>query len=114
MGDLSISNPTFNQLEIVQKGTATIPLAGDGATESVTVNHNLGYIPIAIAYIDGGGVRIPLPYLAVVDSGTDEGKIEQYIDFYVNSTQVVLSNKSPLGSHAGVTATYYLLREQAN
>lgn len=104
----------FNSFKIVQTGTVEVPFAADGETQVVSVNHSIGYAPIVIGFLQGGGFSLPLPYLLISSSGAEEGKVLQRVYCYSDTTKVYFSNQSNLQGTAGGTIKYYILQETAS
>jgi len=113
--DELVFNSDNNVFKIIQSGTATLGSAADGTTTEVTVAHNLGFVPVVMAYLTDSGSSIsPLPSLIVESAGAEEGKVLQVISWYADTTNVTFYNQSNLQSTAGGTIKYYILQETAN
>jgi len=69
------NRPVYN---IYQKSTATITLSASNLEETVTIAHNLGYIPLAIVQEINEGPR--LPYL--------QGNLT--LDYFLDSTNIYI------------------------
>lgn len=132
-----ISNPlNINSFEIVQSGT--IPLAsgnfktvansygvGTGFVFPIRgiINHNLGYVPAYLAYVDGGDSFGQLPFKELGGVGSN-----YYAEFTysvnVTATQIIAQvdgfgyNTPGFGASGfdsgAFTVRYFLLRETAN
>jgi len=107
-------NSDSNVLKIVGSGTVTLPFAADGTTQTVTVTHNLGYVPIVYAFTTSeAGITGSFPQILVQDSGVDAGKVLQVISWDADDTEVNFYNQSQLQGTAGGQVKYYLLQETA-
>ncbi len=114
-----------NSFVIVQSGTTTIPAITVGApgagqygsgSQGVTINHNLGFVPIVMASVLYGSTYVTIPYTTTSNTATTA----IWYNFWssVDSTQVsfvanVLSYNSA-ASNASLPVKYYLLRQTAN
>lgn len=137
-----IFNSNQNVLKVVQTGTTTIPsitvtaAAGSGVS-SVTIAHNLGFIPVCLAFtVDtnfGTTSRTMLPsfhtYAGFTQVNTaDAGPnlyimpLNQYINAQTDATNVTFANSitdtlAPSGGNltsSVISIKYYLLQETAN
>lgn len=130
MADISLlSNPTFEQFEIVKAGIATFPtlslsnpgagnyLGGEGQT---IIAHNLGYTPPFIGFLQITSVtpikNYPLPFSFLAGSAaTASWEVYQmYCDatnIYLLSDLLVYANARTIGG-SDHTLKYYLLRDR--
>lgn len=108
--------PEFASLEIIKVGSTTIPAASDGTDELVTINHNLGYVPILIAFINNSGTeaRTMLPSIEVYNTGANAGKVYQNVYCFADSTSLYFINQSQLQGTSGGNIKYYLFRERSS
>ena len=107
----------LNSFKIVDSGTATTPAIGSkGASSSVTITHNLGFVPLIVAFADYASGYTPLPVIA---PNVSTGTIQQFIDieFATSSSFQVWAYNTTVSSSTTMPATsikYYLLQETAN
>lgn len=122
-------NSDQNVFKIVQSGTTTIegvtfPTTAAGNVDIATANptvidHNLGYVPVVLAFIDSGSGYLPLPYKGYVfNNGGTGGFIFFETTVHVTSTQLQINRYAwggdTTGSSVGEsTVKYYLLQETA-
>lgn len=122
-----VFNSDNNVFKIVASGTASQPVTSlaQDATNTVTVAHNLGYIPTAIIYLNGTGStyltanRYYVPPISVpvkVGATYYPGVIHSY---NIDSTNIyfTVTNSSaatPITDIGTVNWKYYLLQETAN
>ena len=120
--------PEFDSIELIKTGiinaaASTLTSGGAGVwsfdTQSVTVNHNLGYTPILLAYI-GGFINngfVPIPFTVMTSSSSTA---VAWIEYYplVDSTSITIYTKSQglayTGTAASIPIKYYLLRQKSN
>lgn len=109
---------TNGMLRLVQKGTVHVDQPGAGTAGFTTVTHNLGYIPIVMAFI-GTSTTIynPLPQILSSSVATNV-TIEEYITV-ANITSTDFQIEYYQGSSAasapdGYNITYYIFHETAN
>lgn len=122
------SVPTFNDLEIIKSGSTTVispeaTQSGSGCvTEDATViiNHNLGYIPIILAYVDFLGTFISLNYTLPTSSANSI--THEFVYGYSDNTTIsFVAGVTIMRIAAGTTSIgsteypikYYLMRERA-
>lgn len=125
--DELVFNSDNNVLKIVFSGTAaqTVASLAQDATDTVTVAHNLGYIPAAIIYLNGTGstyltadrhytppVTVPVKVGATYYPGVIH-------TFELDSTNIYFkvtnsSAATPITDIGTVNWKYYLLQETAN
>lgn len=131
--ELAFINQNFNNIAsvigqnsfvIVQVGTINTPaysvalVANQYTTAhaSSVVAHNLGYVPVILAFISIGGYYIQVPYTSIGGVGTTANWT--VITASVDSTNVVIDvnamqfNGSVTGSIYSIK--YYLLQQTAN
>lgn len=120
-------NSENNVFKIVESGTSqtaacALTSAGAGnwssASSSVTIPHNLGYIPAIFAfYNSGGGSYVPLPFTQL-DFNTSTSVAWFVLSAIADNTNLYLQvNAMGLNRTATFVATdikYYLLQETAN
>ena len=110
--------PQFTQLRIVKDGFATIPaISSVPDSQTVTISHNLGYIPVVVAIVEGGSsVGVMLPHTSFAAGGADDGKVSDLIsvEFVTNTTVEFFRQTGATGatSPSGTTVHYYLLRQE--
>lgn len=110
-----IFNSSQDIFKIVTSGIATIPAVASTGRSSITVTHNLGFVPSIVGYTVVDGIYGPLPSIVVNLTGTVayiidiENLTTTTVDFVtqVNSTAI------PSGLSA-IPVKYYLLQETAN
>lgn len=110
-----IFNSSQDIFKIALSGTATIGAVIAGSVATATVNHNLGFVPAIIGYIQLGGATVILPFIGTgPPSGT--GVLTQLIDVQsVTSTTIIFESiaySTGIGTGA-LTIKYYLLEETA-
>lgn len=108
--DQLIFNSDQNVFKIVTNSTTSLTTSTGGATDRV-VAHNLGYVPVMLAYMEFPGVagsRVNLPYIETGPSGIE-------IVGSVDSTNVTFECRvaDPLGPNT-YQIRYYLLQETAS
>lgn len=113
--------PDFDQLEVVKEGSTAISLS-PSANSSVTISHNLGYVPIIFAFLDQVGISpyftsgdIPLPTWISLDTSTPGNvKFGSWIMASTDSTNAyILGFNSAASSSGPFTIKYYLLRKRS-
>lgn len=124
-----IFNSSQNVLKVVQSGTlsltqATIadPGAGNYASDTGTlgtVNHNLGYVPAFLAYVESAtGVRTSLPFTFQDTISSTQARWNSYYasatttQFFVGYRRVVIGTSSATFAPP-VEVKYFLLQESA-
>lgn len=113
--NLLIANQT-TYLEFIKTGNSTITFSS-GTTNVTTINHNLGYVPIVLAYLYDGEKYIPFPVTVSLGWDTTNNilRFKGYADFYVDKNNLYLR-----GMYINFSGTiaypikYYLFREKAN
>lgn len=124
-----ISNKSYDALEIVQTGTysldgGTITYNNNTNYEVVTggITHNLGFIPLVIAYYRVGETMFPLPLSSMLNApSTTQGDYSHVEVSYSTTTTTldfqIVSTVSGAGSgtidNLDVSIVYYLLRAPA-
>lgn len=112
--------PTFDTLEIVKTGSLSVTHTAGTTGASTTIQHDLGYLPIALVAYDAGDDTITLvPDLISILSGSDAGKVEYATRVAVDSTSLTVSIETPnLPAGSAFYNTdftypfkYYLLRQ---
>ena len=112
-----IFNSNQNVFKIVLKDTITLTKDASDSYNAVAYDHNLGYSPACIAFIDYGSVDSPLPRSAFNQTS---GILNEYVGFQdVGTVQVVFEVVAPSAGTAYALAssydiTFYLLQETAN
>lgn len=112
-----IFNSQNNAFKIISSDTLSITAPGSVNTATVTIVHNLGFVPAFLAYLLFGGVYYQLPFTAYSDySGV---AANSWIPtFWMNGTADSTNFKVTVGSNGftgGVySVKYYLLQETAN
>jgi hypothetical protein len=120
MALITQSNPDYDKLEVVKSGTTSIAVvADDGGT--VTITHNLGFIPIVMAFVSNDGtVYQPLPYTVYTDvtiTGTHYWLPTQiYRINSVTATDFTITLDYQFGTSNTVTTNfaYYLFQKRAS
>lgn len=108
-------NSNQNTFKIVLSGTTTITTPAPINTANFTITHDLGYVPITVAYMDNSNQFIPLPvtfWETVASRGS--ATIEFHIQT-VTSTDITFQCTN-WGYFTGTVfpIKYYFLQETAN
>ena len=103
-----------NVFKIVETGTSVVTLPSsftDWQEYSTTTAHNLGYSPLAIAFMDVSSTILPVPQ-TTIDSG---GNIQAEFGFQVDDTNIKFYIRADSLSVVAqdYSFKYYLLRETA-
>ena len=112
--DQLILSSDFNMLKIVDTGTLnlnTVP----GGSNTVTHNHNLGYVPVGLVYTEfTTNSHSLLPYTvfgAVTGVNLD---ILSHYDFFLDDNDLIVQSRNGTGQPvANLAFRYYLFRETA-
>lgn len=107
-----VFNSSQDIFKIVQTGVVTIADPGAGNTGSVTITHNLGFVPIVLGYAQGGlNVQLPI-FNGFNADGTCTGLT--YVSLASTTIFTITNFKSTTGpGNIGQTIKYYLLQESA-
>lgn len=113
-----IFNSEQNVLKIVSFGTTSVS-SDDSATGghigSTTITHDLGFIPIVIAFVQSGGSWFPMPAAPAYSVSGTGTVFTQYIFIYsITSFNFVINFNNSAGGNATYNVKYYLLQETAN
>jgi hypothetical protein len=93
---------------------------GANATATTTINHNLGYLPVVLAFVGDSGFYEPLPFVSM--SAGSDNFTSTNIKTTITSTQILFkSYRSIFKTGAGTASqaasdlpvTYYILQETA-
>lgn len=111
-----VFNSGQNVFKIVQKGETTVSAdnsGGTGVVGTVTVTHNLGYIPVVLGFFGDGSLHSPLPKI-LSSSVSTSVDIKEYvsIEAITSTTFQVWYYKANAGS-ASYPIVYYVLQETA-
>lgn len=110
----TFANPASNEFEIVGKGIVTEASAPTAGNSEVTeVDHNLGYVPLIIAFATtvSENAYVPLPSFST-DSG---GNIDQWLSVgSITSTTIFFVHSERTTDGEVFSYRYYLLRERAS
>lgn len=101
--------PNFNALEIVKTGTITVNLTAPATQATNTVSHNLGFVPVYLAYITTDDqLYNAVPWTLF---NTTAGLITY--DAYVTATDLVarITKETNDSNDNSVTVKYYLFKE---
>lgn len=101
-------------LEIVRSGVLDSPAGVSGSITQVNVNHNLGYLPILVAYIYVGTTSFPLP--ANLSSSVSSSYIQDFsrIEAAVTASAIGVSVYCATGTTLpSYKVRYYLLADTA-
>lgn len=99
-------------VKIFQEGSGTVTVA-NGAYVGVTINHNLGFIPIALGYcenVPSSGNYYVGSYLAIDEVVSLNSGIAGY-DSYVTTTQLYLKFYNNSGSSRNMVYKYYIFAD---
>ena len=112
-----IFNSSQNVFKIVLTDTVTLTRGASDDFQAVTYDHNLGYVPAMIAFLDYTGAKMPLPQTYINQTSGIVNEIIKVQD--IGTSQVVFEAIAPTaGSRYGSAQTYtirfYLLQETAN
>lgn len=104
-------------LKVVMSDTIDIPVSSlsFGNTTGITIEHNLGYVPMVVAsYIyPFQGFQVPLPYLGI-NYSTGAVTETAFVSVITESeVAFTIGSISSLPSVATVQIKYYLLAEEA-
>lgn len=111
-----VFNSENNVFKIVLTGTTSITAPVSGASSTVTVTHNLGFVPIGMFYVNNSNQFVPLPWtLWGTTAGKGSGELTIYVST-VDSTTLIFQINNWNALFAGVVypIKYYLLQETAN
>lgn len=111
-----VFNSSQNVFKIVQSGTVTLPGTTAGTTGTVAYNHNLGYYPIVLAYMAFAGSYLTLPYINLITSGANDGKVASIIHWATDTSTVTFywDVATFTSNTSSVSIKLYLLQESAN
>lgn len=116
---LQIETVTNRSLEVVKTGIFTAPVTVSGTKTSVTLNHNLGYTPIIIAYIgliDVPDIYLTMPYTPGFSIGS-EFSIDLRYTVVVDDTKITAYTETATSAASYpipvYNIRYYLLKEVA-
>ena len=108
--------PSFNNFKIVKTGLLLSPVfIGGGITQEVTENHNLGFAPAFLMFVDlGGSNNLMMP--AMLNYGFTGGNVDvgMWVFGYATTTVVGVrfANAGTTGGDIGdYPIRYYLLQE---
>lgn len=111
-----IFNSNQNVFKIVETGTTNVTTPAAISSANFTINHNLGFVPITIAYINNAYQFIPLP---VTFWGTTASKGSAEFEMHiqgVTDTQIIfqITNWASLFNGQVFPLKYYFLQETAD
>lgn len=113
-----VFNSSQNVFKIVDSGTVTIPvISGVPGSSTVTYTHNLGYIPVVLAFSGASGDGAMLPNIGWNAGGVNDGKIfRQVYTSVVSTTQVTFARIEGATGSIGIAEPikFFLLQESAN
>lgn len=105
--------PEGDILQLVYKSTINITSTGSGSIGTQTVNHNLGFTPLILAYIQDSGARTPLPAILSYGLSASAFTIDQYIYIQnVTTTSVTFQFAKVSSGSQSFTIVYYLYRNK--
>lgn len=120
-----IKIPEFDSMELVSTGTKLtsnvavsvgVGVYGYNFVDDV-IPHNLGYIPIIIAFISYEGVYYPVPYSQFANAGSSAAVWRSFRNA-VDATNITLTQELMVfgtsATDGGYTFKYYLFRPRAN
>jgi hypothetical protein len=109
--DQLVFNSNQDMFKIILSGNGSIP-ASVSNNSTLTVAHNLGFIPALIGYVDLSSIYYPFPLLGI--NGTS-GAILSLYQCSVDSTNAYFTVQTPGSTVSTATSIkYYLLQESAN
>lgn len=113
-----IFNSEQDVFKIVLSGTASGNLPSAGSINTITIPHNLGFTPIPMVFLSGGGHYSPLPAVPALGDGPSFTgiRVDQLMTVSVDNENLYIQQAlSPqAASGYAVTYKYYLLQETAN
>ena len=115
--DQLIFNSAQNTFKIALTDTVVLTRDASDSFNGVSYQHNLGFKPVCIAFIDYGGITLPMPKLYF--NGTS-GILDEQVQIQDISTSVITFDATaPTGgsryaSAQTYTIRFYLLQETAN
>lgn len=110
--------PEFDKLQVVKTGSGSITntVGSGGGTTVATITHNLGYVPIVMAYggsLSTGMIPLPLPTAYTTDNTLISFWEYMYVSNITSTTfDISLAKKGPSGTTTK-TFSYILLRYSA-
>ncbi len=100
-----IFSSDYNTLKYDISGSANVNWTDNGTIYTTTVAHNLGYIPFFVAFVLEGGSSVI--YNTVPNNNTTLAG-EDYIDAYVDETNIYFKvHKNQGTGHTGTETFYY-------
>ena len=116
--DELIFNSEFNTFKIVSTGVITLAKGASTISGTATIQHDLGYVPLALLFWYDTAANFAIPHVAFSTSGATAGLCIRSISYEVDSNYLYIYVTAP--NWAGNTSytdtfsapvRYYLLQE---
>lgn len=113
--DKLVFNSGQDVFKIVSKGTATVNQSAGNINKTI-VTHNLGYLPIVLAYFGNSGTSyVPLPMFNYsVGASLTLNQLVYVANITPTTFEIWCSTASGSAQTLSFPVTYYLLQETAN
>jgi hypothetical protein len=102
--------PVFDKLEVVKTGTIAVSKGSGSTQDSTTINHNLGYTPVFMAFLISGGFYFNLPLILFGTVTHGRQVWDAYVDDTTITARVTVENT---GATLSSDIRYYLFRVTA-
>lgn len=103
-----------NSFRIVNKDTVGVPIV-NGTIQQTTITHNLGYIPVILAFLAlGTNNWAPLPYTPFASGATNISSNLSIAIFNITSTTFQIWTMAGNPGNNTFNITYYILQETVN
>lgn len=109
--------PTFDTMEIVAQGTATITLSNPTDNGGVTIPHGLNFIPVPLVMLYAGGTYTPLPAVTAFNSGANNTVgMQTFHNCVVDGTNLYINFLAGFSDtwSTPINYKYYLFRIRSN
>lgn len=123
MSEINLIKPKqFDRFILVRSGYYDLQKPANTEIVEASFSHGLGYAPVVLMFIhdEGEVTRGALPHLIFQSSGVDNGKMVQYLSFYVDTNNINVFFETPniagINSYTeeiNIVLRYYILRESA-
>lgn len=117
MAVLTQSNPSFSKLELIQVGTTSFTKAASDNFNDVEITHNLGFVPVVLAFANVFTDRYEL--LPYTEFDLSSGAMILHLTIQqISSSGLEFSVSAPSGGSyfaqtIDIPVRYYLLRDSA-